>query len=158
MIARKLTEPGDKHFTVSAYIVSDEREPRILLAFHKKLGKWMQPGGHIERDENPVEALIREVREETGLEVRASLPKATDMGDGVRGLALPEFLQQQPIPAHGTEPAHFHIDHGYVLQVAPSKLRPGEHESQQIGWFTKAELAAIDMFPNVRLLAEKLLT
>lgn len=153
-----ITKPGDKHFTVSAYIISDEGEPRILLAYHRKFSKWMQPGGHIERNENPVEALIREVQEETGLDMSEKVAEMVDFGDSVQGLPPPNFLQQQPIPPYGGEPAHFHIDHGYVLRAARSKLKPEEHESQQIGWFTKAELATIDMFPNVRALTEKLLT
>ncbi len=156
-MSKRVTQPGDKHFTVSAYIISDEPERRILLVYHRKFGKWMQPGGHIEPQENPVEALIREVQEETGLDIRSSLPKLTDLGEGVSGLSAPDFLQQQLIAAHGDEPQHFHIDHAYALRVGVGELQPGEHESQQIGWFTKAELATMDIFPNVRAVVETIL-
>ncbi len=53
-----------KHFTASALIID---EGKVLSVYHKKLGVWLYPGGHIEADENPEEALFREVREETGL-------------------------------------------------------------------------------------------
>jgi len=60
---------GEKHFTASCWITSTGKPKKILLIHHKKLGRWLQPGGHIEKFENPVVAAIREVREETGLEI-----------------------------------------------------------------------------------------
>jgi len=53
-----------KHFTATAFVV---RGDATLLHWHKRLQQWMPPGGHIEPDENPVQAVLREVREETGL-------------------------------------------------------------------------------------------
>jgi ADP-ribose pyrophosphatase YjhB (NUDIX family) len=55
-----------KHFTASALIIDNNK---VLLVYHNKLDVWLYPGGHVEDDENPDEALFREVREETGLEV-----------------------------------------------------------------------------------------
>ena len=55
-----------KHFTSSALIVHNEK---VLLVYHKKLDVWLYPGGHVEENENPDETLVREVKEETGLEV-----------------------------------------------------------------------------------------
>lgn len=57
-----------KHFTASG-LVSDSRG-RFLLHFHPKLGIWLPPGGHIEENEEPQDAVLREIREETGLECR----------------------------------------------------------------------------------------
>ena len=54
-------EPGQHDLTVSAFIinVSDKENPKILLCRHKKLGKLLQPGGHVELDENPWQAVLR---------------------------------------------------------------------------------------------------
>ena len=53
-----------RHFTATAFVV---RGSRTLLHWHRRLQQWMPPGGHIEPDEDPVQAVLREVREETGL-------------------------------------------------------------------------------------------
>ena len=56
-----------RHFTATGFVV---HEGRILLHWHPKVRAWLPPGGHIEPNEDPVEAVLREVLEETGLEVR----------------------------------------------------------------------------------------
>jgi 8-oxo-dGTP pyrophosphatase MutT (NUDIX family) len=148
---------GDKHFTASAYILTTEPEPRILLAYHRKLQAWMQPGGHIERNENPIEALIREVAEEAGIDISDHVGKHEEKGDGVTTVPLPNFIEEQPIPAHADKPAHVHLDMGYVFRIPAQDLRPAEGESEQIGWFTLSELAALPMLDNVRATTSKLL-
>ena len=55
-----------KHFCVSVYVFNPKSK-NFLMVNHKKLGKWVQPGGHIELNEDPEEASLREVFEETGL-------------------------------------------------------------------------------------------
>ena len=58
----------EKHFCVSVYVY-DKTNKKFLLVHHKKLGVWVQPGGHVELNESPEEAAIREVYEETGINV-----------------------------------------------------------------------------------------
>lgn len=53
-----------RHFTATGFVVEGDR---TLLHWHRRLQQWMPPGGHIEPDEDPVEAVLREIREETGL-------------------------------------------------------------------------------------------
>ena len=60
---------GEKHFCASVWITTTSKPQKILLVYHKKLGRWLQPGGHIEKLETPVEAAIREIKEETGIDV-----------------------------------------------------------------------------------------
>ncbi len=83
---RKDFEPG--HFTVSAVLV-DEDAKRVFLIRHPKLGRWLQPGGHIEdEDTSVVGAAVREAEEETGYR----LDEAT---------ATPVALSIHRIPAWG---------------------------------------------------------
>ena len=59
----------EKHFTATVYILNDQK---VLLHRHQKTGKYLPPGGHIEKNETPVEAALREVKEEAGIEVITS--------------------------------------------------------------------------------------
>jgi 8-oxo-dGTP pyrophosphatase MutT (NUDIX family) len=60
------SEQTGRHFTVAVFVVW---EGKVLLHLHRKLGMWLPSGGHIERDELPDEAAVREVFEETGVKV-----------------------------------------------------------------------------------------
>ncbi len=96
----------ERHFTVTGYVV---HEGRTLLHRHRKLAMWLPPGGHIEPDEDPVQAVLREVREETGLDV-ALLPQPHPV-DGFavpRQLAAPITVLVEDIDEPGRP--HQHID------------------------------------------------
>lgn len=106
-----------RDFTVAVFVVHDGR---VLLHAHRKLGKWLPPGGHIEPNELPDEAAVREVAEEAGLAVRL-----------LGGRGLPDDYPGQPIqltvPA-GVQlefigPDHEHID--LVYFAVPDGARPG---------------------------------
>jgi len=150
-----MVRPGEKHFTASVYIFSTEPVPRVLLLFHKKHQKWMQPGGHVELFENPVETAIREVREETGIDIEAYLLPARQLPDNVLELQAPASMQQQPIPPHGEDPAHYHLDLGYIVKVPHRLPDPGTDESVRVNWFTLEQLDKLDMFDNVRNLLKE---
>jgi 8-oxo-dGTP pyrophosphatase MutT (NUDIX family) len=70
-----------RHFTVAVFVVW---EGKVLLHFHRKLEMWLPPGGHIERDELPDQAAVREVLEETGLRVELVGEKREDIADPVQ--------------------------------------------------------------------------
>lgn len=94
--ARDSYDPG--HVTASAIVLSPDRK-RVLLVHHRKLGRWLQPGGHLEPiDETIVGAAEREVLEETGIRVRS------DPSPAVVGIDV------HAIPATGKEPTHRHFD------------------------------------------------
>src|SRR3712207_9577083 len=75
------SERTGRHFTVAVFVVS---EGKVLLHRHRKLGMWLPPGGHIERDELPDDAAVREVFEETGIRVELVGEKREDVSDPVQ--------------------------------------------------------------------------
>lgn len=112
------------HVTGSAIVTG----PRgTVLHLHKRLGIWMQPGGHIEPGEAPWDGALRETREETGLPV-------THPESGPRLFHL---------DAHPAAGSHFHLDLRYLLVSADVEPAPPPGESQQVRWFTLAEATAV---------------
>jgi 8-oxo-dGTP pyrophosphatase MutT (NUDIX family) len=112
------------HITASA-VVADPRAPAFLLVWHRKLGRWLQPGGHLEDGDLSVLATaLREAQEETSIE-----DFAQPIGDRILDVDV------HPIPAHGPDPAHFHFDIRFLLtptDPAPSRLADA-------AWFSPAE-------------------
>lgn len=134
-------------FTASAYIVYEDT---VLLHMHKKLGTWLQVGGHIELDEDPNEAVLREAREEAGLDIEIVGEKleAMDTAYGTRELIRPRFLNRHYFDASRT---HEHIDFVYFARTKSSDARP-EEGGGEIRWFTREELQdpSLDLLPDVR--------
>jgi 8-oxo-dGTP pyrophosphatase MutT (NUDIX family) len=114
-------ESNSIHVTGSALVVG----PRgVVLLKHKRLGFWLQPGGHIDPGESPWAAALREAREETGLEVHFVGP-LDDEG-------VPELLH---VDVHPGGRGHTHLDVRYLLDGGDADPDPPEGESQEIGWY-----------------------
>jgi 8-oxo-dGTP pyrophosphatase MutT (NUDIX family) len=96
------------HVTASAFVV-DPSGQDTLLVWHRKLGRWLQPGGHCEpdADADTAAAAARELHEETGLTARDHCEPGVGLFD----------VDIHPIPAHGAEPAHEHFDLRYLFRV-----------------------------------------
>jgi 8-oxo-dGTP pyrophosphatase MutT (NUDIX family) len=110
-------EADPVHVTGSAIVVG----PRgVVLLKHKRLGFWLQPGGHIDPGESPWEAALREAREETGLDVR--VPTGGE----------PQLAH---VDVHPGGRGHTHLDLRYVLDGGDADPAPPADESQEIGWF-----------------------
>ena len=126
------------HLTASALVVG----PRgVLLHHHKRLGRWLQPGGHIDAGEQPAAAALREAREETG--VPAAHPDDGPRLVDVDAHALPGPCG--PWQRAGADPAAItcvHLDLRFVLHAdaAPS---PPAGESQDVAWWSWAEALAV---------------
>lgn len=125
----RLANPFDRladavHVTGSAIVVGP---PGTVLHRHKRIGIWMQPGGHLDPGEQPWEAALRETREETGLPV--SHP------DG----GTPRMVHIDAHPAG----EHFHLDLRYLLLSEDAKPAPGVGESKDVRWFSWQDAIAI---------------
>ena len=125
--------PG--HVTGSAWIVSPDHRD-VLLTHHRKLGRWLQLGGHADGERDLLAVALREAREESGMErfhVPAGPPGAPP---------LPLDLDVHEIPARGAEPAHLHWDVRWLLVAAPGQRLVRSHESLDLRWVPRRELAA----------------
>lgn len=148
---------GEKHFTASCWITTTGKPKKILLIHHKKLGRWIQPGGHIEKFENPVDAAIREAKEETGLDISFLADGIQVIDNEGTFLTPPDFLMEQTIPEHGIQPMHFHLDINYVVKIPEQDLKRSIKESHDIGWFTKEEALELDIHEDTRIIIKKLM-
>jgi 8-oxo-dGTP pyrophosphatase MutT (NUDIX family) len=134
-----------RHFTATTFIVCKNK---VLLHPHKKLGIWLPPGGHIDRDELPEEAALREIREETGLDVEIYQAGPVRVFKDVQVLLQPYVVLLETI-----NPFHQHIDFNYFARSHSEELRPGVGESTDMRWLTQAEVEALDAPDDVKYLA-----
>src|ERR671935_1917897 len=145
--------PGQvlRHFTVAVFVV---HEGRVLLHYHRKLGKWLPPGGHIEDNELPDEAAIREVREETGIRARLVGGRGLPI-DEPRQLVVPAGIQVEHI-----YPGHQHIDLVYFARPDPyhpraSEVDPRLAESDRVGWYTPRAMAQLGATDEIQAWARR---
>lgn len=114
------------HVTGSAWLV-DFYEKNFLLVFHRKIGVWLQCGGHAETETDPLEIALRETREESGIESIVPLKKE------IFDIGVHRFT------GRGKYPAHNHYDIRYLLKVVKPDVAPKlSHESMAIRWFSVA--------------------
>jgi 8-oxo-dGTP pyrophosphatase MutT (NUDIX family) len=123
-------------FTVALLIV---HERQVLLVLHRKLGRWLPIGGHIELDEDPEIAALREAREETGLEIELIGERPPTTEPGTRALIAPRFLDIHRISA-----THEHIGMIYLARVKSGTLTLAAEEHHAIRWVDQAGLEQLD--------------
>ncbi len=137
-----------KHHTVTVFVVFNNK---VLLINHKKHKIWLPPGGHIERDEIITDTALKEVKEETGLDIELYndselinyLPK-------VKGLTKPMAVLLENINEH-----HQHIDFIYFAEAFTDKINPGYEESNELRWFSIEDLEKEDIQKDIKELGIK---
>lgn len=134
-----------RDFTATTFIVQGDR---TLLIYHKKIQDWFPPGGHIDPHELPCDAAVREVREETGLEV-VLLQERSQLGK-VEVLARPECILLEDIT-----PYHQHIDLIYFARVVGGVLDIAESEAEDYRWCTAPELEASEIAEDICRLGQQ---
>jgi len=139
-------------FTAEVFIVYNNK---VLLRKHDKYGIWLGVGGHVELDEDPNQAAIREVKEEVGLDVVLAndlLPHSTQTGDYLE-LIPPKYLNR-----HRINSTHEHIGMTFFARAATDKFSNQEgEESPDMGWFNVQELDTLELSDYVRRCAKQAL-
>lgn len=130
-------QPVTRDLAVAVFVVHNDR---VLLRWHPRLERWLPPGGHVEPNELPDDAAIREVYEETGvaIDLIGTSPIAIDTEGQPRQLCRPLGVQLVAIT-----PGHQHIDVVYLATGEPAA------EVEGAGWFTATELAGLDLGSEV---------
>lgn len=124
-----------RHFTVTAFVSA---EYQTLLHWHRKNQMWLPPGGHIEPEEDPCQAALREAEEEIGFPV-ILLPTATQYGySQPPQLPPPATIMVEDIPATVSEPAHQHLD--FIYFSKPKVTNPPTPINGTWRWVSSDEL------------------
>lgn len=130
------------HFTGSALVISADGR-RTLLTHHRKLGLWLQPGGHADGDRDLRRVALREADEETGL---CDLTIDADIFD----------LDRHWIPDRPGEPGHWHYDVRFVVHARGSERFVVTPESIDLRWWPLETVAEGDEFdPSLRRMAQR---
>ena len=116
------------HFTASAWLV-DRTGTRVLLTHHRKLGRWLQLGGHADGDEDLARVALAEAREESGLPGLVVEPRLFD-------------LDRHWIPERGDVPGHWHYDARYVVRAGRDERFVVSEESLDLAWRDVAGIEA----------------
>jgi 8-oxo-dGTP pyrophosphatase MutT (NUDIX family) len=122
---RPFDEDADLTHVTASGIVAGPRG--VILHKHRRLKRWMQPGGHIEPGETPAEAGLRECAEETGLAV--SYPRSG-----------PVMLH---VDVHPAANGHVHLDVRYLMSAPDEDPAPPPDESQEVAWFSWENAAEV---------------
>lgn len=122
-------------FTVAIFIVKDGR---LLLIHHRGLNKWLPIGGHIELDEDPEQAALREAREESGLEVELLGERPPTTGPGTRALLAPRFMD-----IHRISSTHEHVGLIYWGRPIRGETTLAQAEHHDIRWCTAGDLETL---------------
>lgn len=150
------------HLTASAWVL-DRSHTHAAMIHHRKLGRWLQPGGHID-DEDPswATAAQREVTEEVGLAAFIAVPGAEQCSEQRADQCVDQLfdVDVHPIPARPDVPAHLHYDLRFLLvadvdAALDDRLKLNADEAHDCRWFRLADLAnAPSLEPSLRRMVE----
>lgn len=121
--------------TVAILVVHDGK---VLVVHHRKLGKWLPLGGHVELDEDPEQAALREAKEESGLDIELVGERPPTTEPGTRALIAPRFLD-----IHRINATHEHIGMIYFARVKGGDLALAAAEHHDIRWVAPDDLGTL---------------
>jgi len=142
-------------YVTMAFIFYDKR---LLVVLHKKIGKWLHVGGHLESDEDFEESLFREIKEETGLTVKIVKTYANDLHEQffikeenfeAKPLIMPFFIHKTITPK--TKEIIF----DYICMADSDKIKLQKEELVEYKWISQKEINSLDSFPLWKKLAIK---
>jgi 8-oxo-dGTP pyrophosphatase MutT (NUDIX family) len=116
------------HLTGSAWVVNPSRT-KALLMHHRKLDKWMQPGGHADGEVDLFEVALLEAREESGLE--NIHPVSREVFD----------VDIHEIPRFKDVPPHYHYDVRFLFEADDSEHPQRNDESHEVAWIELTEIS-----------------
>ena len=130
------------HFTGSAWIVNPDKS-KILMTHHKKIGKWLQLGGHADDEEDLLKVSQREAKEESGLNNFVILSK--EIFD----------MDIHEIPSIGSEPKHLHYDIRFLLEANPEESIIVSDESYDVAWIELDKIQQINSEDSIIRMVKK---
>ena len=136
-----------RDFTATTFVVEGNS---TLLLWHNKIEAWLPPGGHIDPGELPEEAAVREVAEETGLQIEL-------LGSRREWATVSVLVQPICILLEDINPGHQHIDLIYFARVVGGNARINPCESSQLRWCDHDELAGPEIPEDIRILGRRAL-
>lgn len=138
----------DKEFCASAFVINPVNK-KILLVHHKDFDRWVQPGGHIEKNETPEETALREVWEETGVKIRLL---------GERFPREQDFIRPLGIQKNRTLKGKMHIDIIYpAVPINQIEHTDTDDDVEKVAWFTRNDLERIKVFPDIKITMDYIL-
>ncbi len=131
------------HVTGSAWVINNSHTHALLL-HHKKLNRWLQPGGHIEDDRSVLDTALREAYEESGL------TKLLLASESIFDVDI------HYIPARKAEAGHLHYDIRFLLMAGDESQPRVSSESRDGRWFSPEEIIALNEGPSINRMVEKM--
>ncbi len=132
----------ERHFTATGFVVHGDR---TLLLWHRRLQAWVPPGGHLKANEDPVQAVLREIQEEAGLRAEVIALNRAFPFDYPGQLPAPYTI----LVERSTEPgrAHQHMDLIYFCRSLDGEaVRPPSPDDVLV-WVSEAQLQANEALP-----------
>ncbi len=121
----------ERHFTVTGFVVEGDA---TLLHWHQKLQIWLPPGGHIDRNEDMIQAVVREALEETGYACEVVPHEEPLPFSNIAQLPGPLKIIVADVGASAKEAAHQHIDFSYALRPIPGLSRAAPEQEGEFVW------------------------
>jgi len=130
-----------REFLSTVFVVKDGK---VLMTWNNKVNNWIPIGGHIEPNELPCSSVIREAKEESGLDIKLISPNTSKTGNLV-----------QPVHLHldHIKEDHKHINLIYFAIVKGGTLLKESDEQTPLKWFSKEDIEKEDLLPNIKELA-----